>query len=201
MASMLSRPLTTMTAQYKNSTTAYPTLRTAAPTKPKPELKEAKTPLTRRVYLYADETGNLDYEGSPNPQGGGASTYFGFGTATSRQTTTERTYSEAYTSEQKVQKQASNSPKAFMPATTPTRHAVKCSPKSKNKPRDSTQHFSTSPTPTPTSKLQAPCDCTKWPGTCTSKKLPFRFQNQMTNSSWSSLNSEPKEFGKPPTKQ
>ncbi|RAV31844.1 DUF3800 domain-containing protein [Corynebacterium heidelbergense] len=36
----------------------------------------------RRVYLYADETGNLDYEGAPNPQGGGASTYFGFGTAT-----------------------------------------------------------------------------------------------------------------------
>lgn len=32
--------------------------------------------------MYADETGNLDYEGSPNPQGGGASTYFGFGTAT-----------------------------------------------------------------------------------------------------------------------
>lgn len=33
------------------------------------------------VYLYADETGNLDYSGSPNPNGGGASTYFGFGTA------------------------------------------------------------------------------------------------------------------------
>lgn len=41
-----------------------------------------KTPLTKRIYLYADETGNLDYQGSPNPQGGGASTYFGFGTAT-----------------------------------------------------------------------------------------------------------------------
>ena len=37
---------------------------------------------SRRIYLYADETGNLDYEGLPNPQGGGASTYFGFGTAT-----------------------------------------------------------------------------------------------------------------------
>ena len=36
----------------------------------------------RRIYLYADETGNLDYGGSPNPQGGGASTYFGVGTAT-----------------------------------------------------------------------------------------------------------------------
>lgn len=47
-----------------------------------PEKSEAKTQLTKRVYLYADETGNLDYEGSPNPQGGGASTYFGFGTAT-----------------------------------------------------------------------------------------------------------------------
>lgn len=35
----------------------------------------------KRIYLYADETGNLDYDGSPNPQGGGASTYFGFGTA------------------------------------------------------------------------------------------------------------------------
>ncbi len=34
------------------------------------------------IYLYADETGNLDYDGSPNPHGGGASTYFGFGTAT-----------------------------------------------------------------------------------------------------------------------
>lgn len=41
-----------------------------------------KTPLTKRIYLYADETGNLDYQGSPNPKGGGASTYFGFGTAT-----------------------------------------------------------------------------------------------------------------------
>lgn len=39
-------------------------------------------PTPQRIYLYADETGNLDYEGSPNPQGGGASTYFGFGTAT-----------------------------------------------------------------------------------------------------------------------
>lgn len=38
--------------------------------------------MTKRIYLYADETGNLDYEGSPNPKGGGASTYFGFGTAT-----------------------------------------------------------------------------------------------------------------------
>nr|WP_230308887.1 DUF3800 domain-containing protein [Corynebacterium sp. HMSC068G04] len=38
--------------------------------------------LTKRVYLYADETGNLDYHGSPNPRGGGASTFFGFGTAT-----------------------------------------------------------------------------------------------------------------------
>lgn len=44
--------------------------------------REGKAPLTKRVYLYADETGNLDYEGTPNPQGGGASTYFGFGTAT-----------------------------------------------------------------------------------------------------------------------
>ena len=35
----------------------------------------------KRIYLYADETGNLDYDGSPNPHGGGASTYFGFGTA------------------------------------------------------------------------------------------------------------------------
>lgn len=38
--------------------------------------------MSRRIYLYADETGNLDYKGSPNPKGGGASTYFGFGTAT-----------------------------------------------------------------------------------------------------------------------
>ncbi|AYX81309.1 MULTISPECIES: DUF3800 domain-containing protein [Corynebacterium] len=38
--------------------------------------------MAKRVYLYADETGNLDYTGTPNPQGGGASTYFGFGTAT-----------------------------------------------------------------------------------------------------------------------
>lgn len=38
--------------------------------------------MTKRIYLYADETGNLDYQGSPNPKGGGASTYFGFGTAT-----------------------------------------------------------------------------------------------------------------------
>lgn len=30
------------------------------------------------IYLYADETGNLDYEGQGKP---GASTYFGFGTA------------------------------------------------------------------------------------------------------------------------
>lgn len=37
--------------------------------------------MTKRIYLYADETGNLDYQGTPNPQGGGASTYFGFGTA------------------------------------------------------------------------------------------------------------------------
>ena len=37
--------------------------------------------MAKRVYLYADETGNLDYEGTPNPRGGGASTYFGFGTA------------------------------------------------------------------------------------------------------------------------
>lgn len=42
-----------------------------------------KAPMTkRRIYLYADETGNLDYSGTPNPKGGGASTYFGFGTAT-----------------------------------------------------------------------------------------------------------------------
>ncbi len=33
----------------------------------------------RDVYLYADETGNLDYAGSDKP---GASDYFGFGTAT-----------------------------------------------------------------------------------------------------------------------
>ncbi|SIE61846.1 Protein of uncharacterised function (DUF3800) [Mycobacteroides abscessus subsp. abscessus] len=33
--------------------------------------------------MYADETGNLDYNGVPNTaNGGGASTYFGFGTAT-----------------------------------------------------------------------------------------------------------------------
>lgn len=38
--------------------------------------------MAQRIYLYADETGNLDYNASPNPQGGGASTYFGFGTAT-----------------------------------------------------------------------------------------------------------------------
>lgn len=38
--------------------------------------------MNKRIYLYADETGNLDYDGTPNPQGGGASTYFGFGTAT-----------------------------------------------------------------------------------------------------------------------
>lgn len=38
--------------------------------------------MPKRVYLYADETGNLDYDGQPNPNGGGASTYFGFGTAT-----------------------------------------------------------------------------------------------------------------------
>ncbi len=38
--------------------------------------------MPNRIYLYADETGNLDYAGSPNPRGGGASTYFGFGTAT-----------------------------------------------------------------------------------------------------------------------
>ncbi|WP_211658230.1 DUF3800 domain-containing protein [Phytoactinopolyspora halophila] len=31
------------------------------------------------VYMYADETGNLDYEGGSDKQG--ASTYFGFGTA------------------------------------------------------------------------------------------------------------------------
>ncbi|MCT2339574.1 DUF3800 domain-containing protein [Corynebacterium sp. p3-SID1056] len=37
--------------------------------------------MAKRVCLYADETGNLDYEGTPNPRGGGASTYFGFGTA------------------------------------------------------------------------------------------------------------------------
>lgn len=37
--------------------------------------------MPNRIYLYADETGNLDYNGTPNPQGGGASTYFGFGTA------------------------------------------------------------------------------------------------------------------------
>lgn len=35
-----------------------------------------------RIYLYADETGNLDYDGKPDPSGGGASSYFGFGTAT-----------------------------------------------------------------------------------------------------------------------
>lgn len=33
----------------------------------------------RDVYMYADETGNLDYSGSDKP---GASDYFGFGTAT-----------------------------------------------------------------------------------------------------------------------
>ncbi|MBS9532385.1 hypothetical protein KIH27_02140 [Mycobacterium sp. M1] len=33
------------------------------------------------VYMYADETGNLDYEGVPSSKGGGASAYFGFGTA------------------------------------------------------------------------------------------------------------------------
>lgn len=33
------------------------------------------------VYIYADETGNLDYSGAADPRGGGASTYFGFGTA------------------------------------------------------------------------------------------------------------------------
>lgn len=33
------------------------------------------------VYMYADETGNLDYAGEPDANGGGASTYFGFGTA------------------------------------------------------------------------------------------------------------------------
>lgn len=38
--------------------------------------------MSKRIYLYADETGNLDYEGTPNPKGGGASIYFGFGTAT-----------------------------------------------------------------------------------------------------------------------
>lgn len=31
--------------------------------------------------MYADETGNLDYNGTPDKNGGGASTYFGFGTA------------------------------------------------------------------------------------------------------------------------
>lgn len=36
------------------------------------------------VYIYADETGNLDYSGQPDPRGGGASTYFGFGTAVFR---------------------------------------------------------------------------------------------------------------------
>ena len=44
--------------------------------------QQGEIPLAKRVYLYADETGNLDYTGTPNPQGGGASTYFGFGTAT-----------------------------------------------------------------------------------------------------------------------
>lgn len=43
-----------MTAQYKNSTTAYPTLRTAAPTKPKPELKEVKTPSTNDLIHLAE---------------------------------------------------------------------------------------------------------------------------------------------------
>ena len=33
------------------------------------------------IFMYADETGNLDYEGVPDARGGGASTYFGFGTA------------------------------------------------------------------------------------------------------------------------
>ena len=33
------------------------------------------------IYMYADETGNLDYSGTPDQRGGGASTYFGFGTA------------------------------------------------------------------------------------------------------------------------
>lgn len=38
--------------------------------------------MSKRIYIYADETGNLDCDGVPNPQGGGVSTYFGFGTAT-----------------------------------------------------------------------------------------------------------------------
>lgn len=33
------------------------------------------------IYMYADETGNLDYDGVPDAHGGGASIYFGFGTA------------------------------------------------------------------------------------------------------------------------
>lgn len=34
------------------------------------------------VFMYADETGNLDYSGEPDKSnGGGASIYFGFGTA------------------------------------------------------------------------------------------------------------------------
>lgn len=33
------------------------------------------------LYLYADETGNLDLDGKVDARGGGASTYFGFGTA------------------------------------------------------------------------------------------------------------------------
>jgi hypothetical protein len=33
------------------------------------------------IFMYVDETGNLDYNGSPSAAGGGASTYFGFGTA------------------------------------------------------------------------------------------------------------------------
>lgn len=201
MASMLSRPLTTMTAQYKNSTTASRTPLTAAPTKPKPELKEAKTPLTRRVYLYADETGNLDYEGSPNPQGGGASTYFGFGTATFQTDNHGEDLLGGLHLRAKGAKAGIKLTKGFHACDDSHKTRSEMFAEIQNKPRDSTQHFSTSPTPTPTSKLQAPCDCTKWPGTCTSKKLPFRFQNQMTNSSWSSLNSEPKEFGKPPTKQ
>lgn len=49
-----------------------------------------------KVYLFADETGNLDYSSSPDPRGGGASIYFGFGTAAFSDTQYANAVAEAH---------------------------------------------------------------------------------------------------------
>lgn len=90
----------------------------------------------RPIYLYADETGNLDYGGSPNPQGGSASTYFGVGTATFiTEDHGEDLLNGLHLRARRPPKTEFTSPKVFMLAKTVIKPEVRCLPKYSGSPQ------------------------------------------------------------------